>query len=91
MLHPSHGFLSRSAPTLGACPLVAARAGHAHALLDMPTALLLADAVSLEGETVSLDALGTDIFTFLTASVLVAPLSRVLGVTPVLINCLIHF
>lgn len=45
----------------------------------MPTSTLVADAA-----TISLEALGSDIFTFLAASVLVVPLSRKLGVTPVL-------
>lgn len=46
----------------------------------MPTAVVaVADA-----STISLDAFGRDIFTFLAASVLVVPLSRYLDVTPVL-------
>ena len=49
-------------------------------LLDVPTTALVAAA----DQTVSLDALGSDIFIFLAASVLVVPLSRVLNVTPVL-------
>lgn len=49
-------------------------------LLDMGTATVLAEA----SNTVSLDALGSDIFTFLVASVLVVPISKVLNITPVL-------
>ena len=72
-----------------------ARAGCVH-LLDVPTAALaLADAAdafadgpstmsAISGDTISLNSLGSDIFTFLAASVLVVPLSRVLNVTPVL-------
>jgi len=58
----------------------AARACNAR-LLDVPTAAIVAEAAS---NTISLDALGSDIFTFLAASVLVVPLSRYLNVTPVL-------
>ena len=69
-------------PALRPCLACAARTGHARALLDVPSvALAAADASQL----VSLDALGSDIFTFLAASVLVVPLSKRLGVTPVLI------
>ena len=64
------------------CLARAARTGHACALLDVPSTVLAATDAS---QLVSLDALGSDIFTFLAASVLVVPLSRRLGVTPVLL------
>ena len=41
--------------------------------------------ISAAASSGELDAFGGDIFTFLAASVLIAPLSRVLGVTPVLL------
>ena len=81
-VHPGVGL---HRPSL-AC---AARAGAAR-LLDVPTAALVADAANTvmvaEAATkmVSLDALGSDIFTFLAASVVVVPLSKYLNVTPVL-------
>ena len=62
-------------PSLASCT----RAGPARLLLDVHTASLVA-----ESTTVSVDALGGDIFTFLAASVLVVPLSRLIDVTPVL-------
>ena len=47
------------------------------------TAFIAADAAA-DGSFISLDALGQDIFIFLTASVITVPLSRLLDVTPVL-------
>ena len=72
--------------------LVPARASCA-CLIDVPTATALVGAaadtattalVAAADATVSLDDLGSDIFIFLAASVLVVPASRVLNVTPVL-------
>jgi len=60
----------------------AARANNV-CLMDMPAVAVIADAVA-DNSAISLEALGSDIFTFLAASVLVVPLSRVLNVTPVL-------
>eukprot|EP00966_Prymnesium_polylepis_P070287 1633860-Prymnesium_polylepis.1 len=61
-----------------------ARVSAARALLDVPTALIAADAVADAGPSISLDALSGDIFTFLVASVAVVPLSLALNVPSVL-------
>ena len=50
-------------------------------LVDVPSTALFADTTTA---SLSVDALGNDIFTFLVASVLVVPLSRLLDITPVL-------
>ena len=79
-------------------PSLCARSGCPRLLIDVPSAALLADAVSdvptaalLAADaavpdltTISLDDLGRDIFIFLAASVVVVPLSRVLDLSPVL-------
>ena len=62
-----------------ATALVGAAADTATYVADTATTL-----VAAAEATVSLDALGNDIFIFLAASVLVVPLCRQLNVTPVL-------
>ena len=63
-----------------------------HSTLPPPPTFALSGA-TLDASGDALDALGRDLFTFLSASVVVVPLSRSLGVTPVLgflaIGCLI--
>lgn len=56
-------------------------------MLDLPTAThMLADAaVGVAADSTSLDALGSDVFTFLIASVLVVPFSRLVGVNQTLV------
>ena len=60
--------LGRRAWSLRPSLTCAARVGHARLALDVPTAALIADS-----STVSLDALGADICTFLASAVLVVP------------------
>ena len=82
MRGPSVLSSARSAALLRPSLSRVARARCAH-LLDVPTvAVAAADAVA--GTSISLDALGQDIFIFLTALVFVVPLSTRFNVSPVL-------
>ena len=54
-------------------------------VLDVQSVTLAATDAVAGGGVISLDALGSDIFIFLLATVLVVPLSRVVNVTPVLL------
>ena len=74
------GFRTVSAPR-PAFPLHATRAKVR--LFDFTSVSLITDTIDVSS-SVSLDALGRDLFTFLAASVIVVPISKQLGITPVL-------
>ena len=86
----AHALSMKPRPTLvPRMSLTADAVTHASALwavadsaLDMPSATL--DMPTIVEKAATLDALGKDVLVFLGASVLVVPLSRAVGVTPVL-------